>query len=82
MKLQPIEGMTAPAKKSYTGSSSGKSSYPAKKSSGTTASKGKKCPKCGQGTMVQRQVKSGPKQGTKFLGCSNYPNCNHSEWPK
>lgn len=82
MKLQPIEGMTAPAKKSYSGGSSSGKSTPAKKSSGSAASKGKKCPKCGQGTMVQRQVKSGPKQGTKFLGCSNYPNCNHSEWPK
>lgn len=79
MSLQPIEGMKAPVKKSYTASKTS----PAKKTSGSSStSKGKKCPKCGQGNMVARQVKSGPKQGTKFLGCSNYPNCNHSEWPK
>lgn len=47
-----------------------------------TAKKGKKCPKCNIGTMVERTIKNGPKAGKKFHGCSNYPNCNHSEFPK
>lgn len=61
---------------------------PASKSGGkSTASKSapkgsKTCPKCKKGTMREREVKNGPKAGTKFLGCSNYPACNHSEWPK
>jgi hypothetical protein len=33
-----------------------------------------KCPKCG-GDMVLRIAKSGPRQGEKFFGCKNYPNC-------
>ena len=32
------------------------------------------CPNC-DGLMVERTVK---KTGSKFLGCSNYPNCNHT----
>jgi DNA topoisomerase III len=51
------------------------------KSAGSLAS-GATCPKCGKGKMMERTVKNGPKAGSKFLGCSNYPNCNHSEWPK
>lgn len=55
-----------------------------KSSGGSGASKstakGKKCPKCGKGVMVNREVKNGPNAGKKFKGCSNYPNCTHSEW--
>ncbi len=62
----------------------GKPSYSqgsSKTSSATSKPKtsGKKCPKCGKGTMVERVAKS---SGKKFLGCTNYPECNHSEWPK
>jgi len=32
------------------------------------------CPKCGA-PMVQREVKSGDKAGTKFWGCSSFPKC-------
>jgi len=32
------------------------------------------CPKCSS-KMVKRQVKSGPKAGIEFWGCSRYPNC-------
>ena len=39
----------------------------------------KKCPKCNVGFMKERVAKS---SGKKFLGCSNWPNCNHVEWPK
>lgn len=65
------------------GSSAGKSSGGAKKSAGGSkaASGGKACPKCGKGQMLKREVKSGPNAGKKFLGCSNFPNCKHSEWP-
>jgi DNA helicase-4 len=31
------------------------------------------CPRCGQGTMVQRNGKYGP-----FLGCSTFPKCQHT----
>jgi DNA topoisomerase-1 len=32
------------------------------------------CPDCG-GTIVKKQVKSGPKIGTFLYGCNNYPTC-------
>jgi very-short-patch-repair endonuclease len=32
------------------------------------------CPKC-SATMVRRRVKSGPKAGLQFWGCSRYPEC-------
>lgn len=32
------------------------------------------CPKCGA-DMVERSAKSGPNQGKRFWGCSNYPKC-------
>lgn len=33
-----------------------------------------RCPKCG-GKMVLRVARSGPRQGERFYGCVNYPNC-------
>ena len=32
------------------------------------------CPRCGQ-PMVRRTAKTGPHAGSKFWGCSTYPNC-------
>jgi DNA topoisomerase-3 len=64
--------------------STGRSSGGAKKSAGGKAAPaggGKPCPKCGQGKMTKREIKNGPHAGKSFLGCSNYPNCKHSEWP-
>lgn len=86
LQLTGLEGASAPAKKSYSGAKSssaktGSRSTSAKKPA-SAAGKGKTCPKCGKGTMVERAIKNGPKAGTKFLGCTNYPACNHSEWPK
>ena len=40
------------------------------------------CPSCGKGKMLTREVKAGKAKGKTFLGCSNYPTCSHSEWPK
>lgn len=64
----------------------------AKRTSGTTRKttsakggakgSGKACPKCGKGVMRDREVKNGPHAGKKFKGCSNFPECKHSEWPK
>lgn len=53
------------------------------KGGGKPAAKGsgKACPKCGK-PMAQRTVKSGDKAGQKFLGCTGFPDCKHSEWPK
>lgn len=54
------------------------------KSTGKTASApatGKACSKCGK-PMAQRTVRNGPKTGQTFLGCTGYPACSHSEWPK
>jgi ribosomal protein L37AE/L43A len=34
----------------------------------------KTCPRCGS-PMVERTAKSGPRAGSKFLGCSKYPAC-------
>lgn len=52
------------------------------KSSGAGAGSGPACPKCGKGHMRKREIKNGPHAGKSFLGCSNYPECKHSEWPK
>lgn len=41
----------------------------------------KTCPKCGK-AMAERTVKAGQNAGKKFWGCTGYPACNHSEWPK
>lgn len=34
----------------------------------------RKCPKCGS-ALVIRSVKSGPRAGQQFFGCSTFPNC-------
>ena len=36
------------------------------------------CSKCGA-AMVLRTVKKGVNKGNQFLGCSNFPNCRHTE---
>lgn len=38
------------------------------------------CPACASGHLVNRTVKAGKNQGKPFIGCSNYPNCNHFAW--
>lgn len=43
---------------------------------------GSACPACNQGTMQTRLVKAGKFAGKSFLGCSRYPDCKHSIWPK
>lgn len=63
--------------KAGTGSSTKKSASKSGANKGGAA-----CPKCGKGQMREREVKAGPHAGKKFSGCSNYPECKHSEWPK
>ena len=36
------------------------------------------CPKCGS-NLVERTVRKGPKAGSKFLGCDNYPKCRFTK---
>ncbi len=43
-----------------------------------TTVKAPSCPECG-GEMVQRTAK---KTGNKFWGCSHYPECDGTIWPK
>ena len=43
---------------------------------------GEPCPKCNEGTMQTRAINKGKFAGKSFLGCSNYPKCQHSVWPK
>ena len=43
---------------------------PYRKSTGVT------CPKCGEGTIVERKSK----RGTIFYGCNKYPNCDFVLW--
>lgn len=38
----------------------------------------KPCPQCG-GTMVERIAKRGANAGNKFLGCSHFPKCRHTQ---
>jgi DNA topoisomerase-1 len=37
---------------------------------------GVKCPKCGQGDLVERRTR----KGRSFFGCSRYPECDFSSW--
>lgn len=66
------------------GSSGSKKTYSkiTAKSSGTSSKPkptgGEKCPKCGKGVLLDRTSKA----GKKFKGCSEFPKCNHTEWPK
>jgi DNA topoisomerase-3 len=73
----------APAGKTSAGGKisvgAGGSAKPAAKSASGGAKKGKTCPKCGKGQMVERTAKA---SGKKFMACNNYPECNHVEWPK
>lgn len=36
------------------------------------------CPKCGS-NLVERTAKKGPKAGSKYLGCENFPRCRFSK---
>jgi len=36
------------------------------------------CPKCGS-NLVERTAKRGPRAGSKFLGCENYPKCRFTK---
>jgi len=37
---------------------------------------GMKCPKCGEGDIVERRTR----RGRSFYGCSRYPDCDYSTW--
>ena len=37
------------------------------------------CPKCGSGDLVERTVKKGPKSGSRFMGCNNFPKCRYTQ---
>ena len=39
-------------------------------------STGVKCPKCGQGEIVEKKSKS----GKIFFGCNKYPDCDYALW--
>ncbi|WP_428353993.1 DNA topoisomerase III [Methyloprofundus sp.] len=41
---------------------------------------GKGCPECEDGELIERVIKNGKKQGSKFLGCSNFPECQFTEF--
>ena len=73
----PVQAASG-GKKSTTARSTPQKAGAAKTSSGT---QGKTCPKCKR-PMAQRTVKAGAKAGTVFFGCTGFPACNHSEWPK
>ena len=36
-----------------------------------------KCPRCGR-ELVTREVKEGPRKGTRFIGCSGFPECRYT----
>lgn len=38
----------------------------------------KLCPRCGN-ALVMREAKRGSRAGSRFWGCSSYPNCKHTE---
>ncbi len=40
---------------------------------------GIKCPKCNEGSLVERKTKKGKRT---FYGCSKYPACDFASWDK
>ena len=40
---------------------------------------GVKCPKCGDGQLIERRTKKG---GRIFWGCNKYPKCKFASWDK
>ena len=44
---------------------------------------GEHCPKCPNGTLTTKKVtkRESKSFGKLFLSCSNYPECQHTEWP-
>lgn len=44
-----------------------------------TKSKGKICPKCKTGHIIEKTAKA---SGKKFSGCDTWPKCDYVEWPK
>lgn len=49
------------------------------KPNSSISKKGKLCPKCNVGQIVERTAKA---SGKKFMACNNYPKCDYVEWPK
>ena len=45
---------------------------------------GEKCPKCGQGKLLTREIQKGEHKGKKFLSCDQYrqTGCDFSKWPQ
>ncbi len=43
-------------------------------------STGLKCPKCGEGEVIERRVRNGRARGKVFWGCNRYPNCDYATW--
>jgi DNA topoisomerase-1 len=41
---------------------------------------GLKCPKCGEGDVIERRVRNGRARGKIFWGCSRYPKCDYASW--
>jgi ssDNA-binding Zn-finger/Zn-ribbon topoisomerase 1 len=37
------------------------------------------CPKCSTGKLIKR---TNTRTGTKFLGCTNFPDCKHTQRPE
>lgn len=41
-----------------------------------------KCPICGHNEVMLTRYKGEDEQGSRFVGCSNYPQCNHRVYEK
>lgn len=39
-----------------------------------------KCPKCGEGEIVEKRVSRGRARGKIFWGCLRYPDCDYASW--
>lgn len=81
--LKKLETVTLPELPTVS-YSKGKTSATKSSSGGGAAKKttGKKCPQCKKGNLVTKTIKNGDNAGKTFKGCSNYPECKYTEWPK
>jgi DNA topoisomerase-3 len=73
-------GKSTGARKTASRTSSKSASAPAAAGK-PLAGDGQACPQCGK-PMRSKTVQGGAHKGKQFLGCTGYPACKHSVWPK
>lgn len=79
--VAPRKGASGSRASSGSRSAGARSGSAAPRQGAVLAGDGQPCPQCGK-AMRTRTIQSGQHAGKQFLGCTGYPACKHSIWPK